>query len=123
FPTVHVPQESSARQRPRQQEAFVLSLSLSSELPREVVLERELHLDPVAVETVGEVLASSPLILPADHHVRYRRVEQITEEVLPGLERVGSLAVSVVDVLARIADRSRETLVPLVIQEEARADD
>ena len=46
--------------------------SLSSKFPREVVLERELHLDAVALESVREVLAAAPLEFAADHHVRHR---------------------------------------------------
>ena len=59
-------------ERPRGSDAKRVTCS-SAKLPREVVFERELHLNPVAVETVGEVLTSSTLILPADHHARYRR--------------------------------------------------
>ena len=58
--------------------------SLASELVREVVLERELHLEAVALEAVGEVLAAAPLELAADHHVRHRVVEQVAERVVAG---------------------------------------
>src|SRR4051812_41866828 len=73
---------------------------LASELGRKVVLERELQLESVGTETVREIRPSSPLQLGADHRIRHRRVEQVAERVLAGLERGGRLSVCVVDVLA-----------------------
>src|SRR6187200_2501234 len=78
---------------------------LASDLVREVVSERELHLVAVAVETVGEVLAASPLKFPAHHHVLDGVMQQVDQRVLPDLECVRRLQRSVIDVLARIADR------------------
>src|SRR4029079_5704552 len=79
-------------------------ISLPSQFPREVVFERELQLEAVGVEAIGEVLPAAPLQLDAGHHVRHRRIENVAERVLAVLERVGRLAVAVVVVLPRVAD-------------------
>src|SRR5262245_40178389 len=92
---------------PGERNEYVLS-SLTSELGREVVLERELQLDAVAMEAVGEVFAAAPLELAAEHHVGHRGIKKITQRVLAGLERVRRLRVSVVDILAGIADGTAE---------------
>src|SRR5262252_609362 len=91
--------------------------SLASELHREVVFERELNLQSVAVKTVRVVLPAAPLELAADHDVGSRVVEDVAERVLPGLERIRRLGVGVVVVLPRIAERAGELVVPLVIDE------
>src|SRR6187397_2925128 len=96
---------------------------LASELPREVVFERELDLETVTLESVREVLAPAPLQLAAEHHVRRRRVEEVAERVFSDAESVRSLSVGVVVVLERIADRAGELLVPGLIQEHAVGDD
>ena len=93
---------------------------LASKLVREVVLERELQLEPVGAESVREVGPASPLQLNAGHRIRHRRVEQVAEKVLAGLECVGRLSVAVVDVLAGIADRRGELRIPRVVHEEAQ---
>src|SRR5262245_31197101 len=98
-------------------------MSLSSKLPREVVFERELDLETVAVEPVREVLAAPPLELAADHRVRHRVVEQVAECILSILEGIRRLRIGVVVVLARVADRAAELLVPRVIDERDNADD
>src|SRR6476619_7798892 len=93
---------------------YVLSSS-ASELPREVVFERELDLEPVALEPIGEVLATAPLQFAAHHHVRGRIIEHVTKRVLADPEGVRRLPIGVVVVLPRIPDRAAELLVPRVI--------
>src|SRR5262245_61672859 len=78
--------------------------SLASEFPREVVFERELQLESVALEAVREVLAPAPLELTAEHHVRRRVMEQVPQHVVAAVERVRRLRVAVVDVLHRITE-------------------
>src|SRR5688572_28926516 len=98
-------------------------ITLPSELVREVVFERELQLQPVAVEVVQEVLASSPLELRANHDVRDRVVEQVAEHVLARLERVWRLTIRVVDIHPRVTERAAELLAPRVIEEDHAARD
>src|SRR5436189_5696241 len=79
-------------------------ISLSSELVRAVVLERELHLQPIALEPVREVLAAAPLEFAAHHHVLGRVIQKVSECVMAHPEGVRRLAVGIVVVLHRVAD-------------------
>src|SRR3954466_9155620 len=88
---------------------------LSSDLVREVVLERKLHLRAVALEAVGEVLATAPLKLAAEHHVWYRSAEQVAEKIVAAPVCVGRRVIGVVDVGHRVTECAGELRVPGVI--------
>src|SRR3954468_17187242 len=96
---------------------------LPSYFEREVVPERELHLEPVVTETIGKILAAAPLQLGADHRVRHGGVKQVAERIMAGAERVGRLGVGVVDVLRRISHRAGEPVGPGVVKERNDSND
>src|SRR6186997_2615573 len=96
---------------------------LSSELLREVVFERELHLETVAVEAVREVLAPPPLQLAAEHDVRRRIVQEVADKVVPTPVSIRRLRIAVVDVGHRVAERAAVLSRPAVIDERDDADE
>ena len=97
--------------------------SLPSELGREVVLERELDLEAVALEAVGEILVDGPTGAP---HPSSRsgpgcRAGCPARTGRHGMRR--GLCLAVVVVLARVADRAGELLAPGVIEKQHEAGD
>src|SRR4029078_4377881 len=101
----------------------VCRVILASKFPREVVFERELQFEPVAVEPIREVLSAAPLQLAPDQDVGRGIVEDVAERVVPAPEGIRGLTVGVIVVLERVADRGAVAVVPFVVDERNDADD
>src|SRR6202008_254722 len=67
-------------------------------------------------EAIEEVFASAPNHLGANHRVRYRIKQQVARCVVTTPESIRCLSFRVRDVEHRVANRTREALVPRVIE-------
>src|SRR5215203_3130223 len=90
--------------------------SLEFEPLREVIFERKLEANIVGAKAIEKVFPRSVLNFSGDRNVGYRVVREIANGVMSSAKCIACLPVGIADVDHRVADRTAELIVPLVIQ-------
>src|SRR4051812_22744526 len=80
----------------------------ASELPGKVVAGGEVNAEPVALKSIREIRAPSPLHFPIRTEARVWLVLQVSDRILPDVKCIWGLRLGVVVVLARVPESGVE---------------